>query len=209
LGRQRKILCYGDSNTWGFDPRSGSRFPEEIRWPGVLGRCLGQGYWLIEDGLNGRTLCAFGMEGDPLNGCQHLPSAVEAHRPLDLAVVCLGINDLFVNPGVPLEELADELSAALRAARRIDPPIRLLVLSPLPVNADLTNPEYREQVQKSRRLPAVIRRAAARQGASFLDPSQMIAASSRDGVHIEAEQHVALGRHLCALVPEILARRPE
>ena len=51
----RTILCYGDSNTWGSDPETGERFEEEVRWPGVLRRALGNGYHVIEEGLPGRT----------------------------------------------------------------------------------------------------------------------------------------------------------
>jgi lysophospholipase L1-like esterase len=119
-GRELKFLCYGDSNTWGYSPQDGSRFPEETRWPGVLRRCLGQGYALIEDGLNGRTLCAFGTGGDPLNGSQHLPSIVGAHRRLDLVIVYLGINDLFVDPRVSVNVMAEELAATMEAIRRVD-----------------------------------------------------------------------------------------
>ena len=55
----KSILCYGDSNTWGCVPlreRSGlCAFPLTKRWPGVLRRELGDGYWVVEEGLNGRT----------------------------------------------------------------------------------------------------------------------------------------------------------
>jgi hypothetical protein len=55
----RTILCYGDSNTWGCIPLTGpeapSRFPPDERWPGVLRRGLGDRYWVVEEGLNGRT----------------------------------------------------------------------------------------------------------------------------------------------------------
>ena len=32
---RRRLLCYGDSNTYGYDPRSylGGRYPDSIRWP--------------------------------------------------------------------------------------------------------------------------------------------------------------------------------
>ena len=49
------ILCYGDSNTWGRKPIEDARFPLDERWPGVLRQQLGSGYWVIEEGLNGRT----------------------------------------------------------------------------------------------------------------------------------------------------------
>jgi lysophospholipase L1-like esterase len=40
----KTVLCYGDSNTWGFDPETGERFPEDVRWPGVLRAKLGDEY---------------------------------------------------------------------------------------------------------------------------------------------------------------------
>ena len=50
-----RILCYGDSNTWGYTPISKKRYPANIRWTGVLQNLLGKDFWIIEEGLNGRT----------------------------------------------------------------------------------------------------------------------------------------------------------
>ena len=59
LTPMKNILCFGDSNTWGCVPLEGPvparRFPPATRWPGVLRRELGDGYWVVEEGLNGRT----------------------------------------------------------------------------------------------------------------------------------------------------------
>ena len=62
----KTILCYGDSNTHGTLPidfdlletsfiSSRYRLPREKRWTGILQRELGSGYYVIEEGLNGRT----------------------------------------------------------------------------------------------------------------------------------------------------------
>ena len=55
----KTILCYGDSNTWGCIPLTGAHPPRRYgpaqRWPGVLRRELGNGFWIVEEGLNGRT----------------------------------------------------------------------------------------------------------------------------------------------------------
>jgi lysophospholipase L1-like esterase len=50
-----RILCYGDSNTWGYDPATQDRLDRDVRWPGVLRSALGEGYEIIEEGLGGRT----------------------------------------------------------------------------------------------------------------------------------------------------------
>ena len=49
-----KILAYGDSNTWGFDPRTKDRYDKATRWTGILqSRC--KDAMIVEEGLNGRT----------------------------------------------------------------------------------------------------------------------------------------------------------
>ena len=50
------IVCFGDSNTHGAhpDPAVGGRHPRDVRWPGVMRAALGEGYEVIEEGLNGR-----------------------------------------------------------------------------------------------------------------------------------------------------------
>jgi len=199
-----KILCYGDSNTWGFSPVNGSRFPEDIRWPGVLRRCLGEGFTVIEDGLNGRTLCAFRMEGDPLNGSEHLITLLKAHRHLDLLILYLGINDLFVDPRLPVAVMAEELEKVIGNVRDVRASIPVLVLAPLPVNIGREyHAYYHEQIEKSLKLIAAFESFSAQKGCQFLDPSQVISASRHDGVHIEAEEHIKLGLHLCVLLQDL------
>jgi hypothetical protein len=49
------IVAFGDSNTWGYDPATGGRFPRAQRWTNVLQRELGADFEVIAEGLNGRT----------------------------------------------------------------------------------------------------------------------------------------------------------
>ncbi len=90
----KTILCYGDSNTYGYDPVSGGRFDHNIRWPGVLRNDLGDGWWVIEEGCGGRTT----VWEDPIerhkDGSAYLPACLHSHGPLDLIVIMLGTNDL-------------------------------------------------------------------------------------------------------------------
>ena len=108
----KNVLCFGDSNTWGFMPESISlpcpeRHPHDVRWTGVLARELGGGYRVIEEGQNGRTT----VHDDPFalarNGKTVLPAILESHKPLDLVVLMLGTNDLKAVYGVSPGEIAD------------------------------------------------------------------------------------------------------
>ena len=65
----KTVLCFGDSNTFGYDPQgvaSGTRFryPVDVRWPGVLHELLGPDWRIVEEGLCGRST----VHRDPFEG---------------------------------------------------------------------------------------------------------------------------------------------
>ncbi len=90
----KHLLCFGDSNTWGYVPGSGQRFPLQVRWPGVLQARLGSRWRVIEEGLNGRTTIHQDPERDGRNARLFLGPLLESHAPLDLLILMLGTNDL-------------------------------------------------------------------------------------------------------------------
>ena len=101
-----EVLCYGDSNTWGADPATSTRFDRDIRWPGVLQKALGAGYHVIEEGLGGRTT----VWEDPIeghkNGKEYLIPCLATHSPLDLVIIMLGTNDLKVRFSATAQDIA-------------------------------------------------------------------------------------------------------
>ncbi len=90
----RTVLCYGDSNTWGFDPARQRRFPRELRWPGRLQAALGADWHVVEEGLNGRTTTLDSPLAPGKNGLSYLAPCRDSHAPLDCVVIYLGTNDL-------------------------------------------------------------------------------------------------------------------
>lgn len=90
----KSILCYGDSNTYGLMPDSPDRYPRDVRWTGILQKKLGEDYYVIEEGLSGRTT----LWDDPIeehkNGKKYLLPCLDSHKPVDLVILMLGTNDL-------------------------------------------------------------------------------------------------------------------
>ena len=94
---KKRILCFGDSNTWGYIPNTDhQRFDENSRYPKVLQKLLGEDYEIIEEGLNSRTLKSEDLRPgkDNKNGSKHLIPCLEAHDPIDLIILMIGINEL-------------------------------------------------------------------------------------------------------------------
>ena len=89
----KRILCFGDSNTWGLIPGTDKRFADGVRWTSIIRNDLEQsGYEIIEEGLCGRTTVfedpdRIGRAGDKL-----LPVFLESHAPLDMVIIMLGTN---------------------------------------------------------------------------------------------------------------------
>ena len=102
----KTVLCFGDSNTWGYSPVDGTRYPLDIRWTGVLQKSLGVDYRIIEEGLNGRTTFINEDERPLRSGSDVLQIILESHRPLDFVIIMLGTNDLKVEFNLSVEEIA-------------------------------------------------------------------------------------------------------
>jgi lysophospholipase L1-like esterase len=117
----RTILRYGDSNTRGFDPEPGERFPEDVRWPGVLRTRLGDDYRVIEEGLSGRTtVWDDPIEGVHKNGRTYLRPCLESHSPVDLIALMLGTNDLKKRFGSSASDIAQGRARGRRSRGALD-----------------------------------------------------------------------------------------
>jgi len=193
-----RILCFGDSNTWGFESGTGLRYDPSIRWPGVLQSLLGPAYTVVEEGLNGRTT----VWEDPLmpgrNGKEYLLPCIESHRPFDLLVIALGTNDLKIKFSASPQDIARGIATLVKIVRAAatewpgNAP-RVLLIAPPPVGK-LT--EFSEMfagaAEKSSRLSAWVERTAGELDCEFLDAASLIAADDRDGIHLNADAHKTL-----------------
>jgi len=93
-----RILCYGDSNTWGYVPETGKRYPAESRYTGILQADLDKlfenRYLVTEDGLVSRTMISNSSIKAGRNGSEHLIPALDKNDPLDNLVLMIGTNEL-------------------------------------------------------------------------------------------------------------------
>jgi lysophospholipase L1-like esterase len=206
----KTVLCYGDSNTWGYDPAKEDRFPPEQRWTGVLAQTLGQEYRVIEEGLNGRTT----VWEDPIegykNGQAYLIPCLESHRPFDLITIMLGTNDLKKRFSLSAFDIAEGAGvlAGIALASAAGPGGKapeVLLIAPPPV-ARLTGfaEMFEGSEPKSLRFPQHYQRVAQERGCRFFNAGDVIHSSDLDGIHFEAGEHRKLGQALAGAIREIL-----
>jgi len=207
----KTVLCYGDSNTWGYMPGTGERFPADVRWTGVLQRELSDDYQVIEEGLNGRTI----VWDDPIegykNGKDYLIPCLESHRPINLVVMMLGTNELKLRFSLSAYDIAEGVRVLVDIVRKSEAgldggPPALLLMAPPPV-AKLT--EYSEMFEgaeaKSRKFGEHYGRIAEEEGCDFFDTSVVIVSSDIDGIHLAEGEHQKLGKAVAKVVRKILS----
>jgi lysophospholipase L1-like esterase len=194
------IVAFGDSNTWGYDPATGTRFAPRTRWTGAMAAALGPEHRVIEEGLNGRTTVFVDPIEPDRRGADYLPPCLRSHAPLDLVIIALGCNDMKARFNVSAAEIAygAERLVMLALAEPVGPkgrPPRVLLVAPPPV-AKLTgfSDMFRGAEAKSRDLAQRYAEVAERRGVGFVDAGQFIHCSDLDGIHYEADQHAVLGR---------------
>ena len=201
----KTILCYGDSNTWGAVPATGQRHPEDVRWTGILARELGAEYRIVEDGLSGRTT----VWDDPFegyrNGLDGLGYSIHSTKPIDLAVVMLGSNDLnytdaygyYKGLGVLTDHLlhAQVFYPARQSVFRGEP--KILLVSPITLHPDVARlrPEIHlsDKYADSCQFAAYTRRLAEEKGVPWMDAAEFAEPSVLDCLHMDAENHRILG----------------
>lgn len=210
----KNILCYGDSNTWGYNPDTGKRLNNNKRWPGILSNDLGRGYRVIEEGLNGRTT----VWDDPFhggfkNGRDYLIPCLASHKPLDLVILFLGTNDLKMRFSLTPSEVTHGIRVLtdiiLKSEAGIDekPPELLLIAPPLIKTArhfTRFSEEFEKGEEKSVKLGEYYKEVAEEFGCEFIDASQVVKASALDGIHLDENGHIDLGREIAKIVKNTL-----
>ena len=210
----KNILCFGDSNTWGYSPQDGSRFPPNVRWTGTLQKTLGIDYNIIEEGLNGRTtfINEEGEDARPFrSGSDVFSMILESHRPLDLVTIMLGTNDLKLEFNLSVEEIAQGVKElceiVLNSEYLIDNPPKLLLISPIHIGSTIQpdQEEFFEQArEKSYRFSEHYQRVAEELGIHFLDAAKIVSPSDGEGVHWDADQHIKFGKELSNLIRQLI-----
>ena len=219
----KTILCYGDSNTHGtkgidfdlmdtdFIP-SHYRYPREKRWTGVLQSELGNGFIVIEEGLNGRTTVFNDpIEGLYKNGHAYLTPCLESHAPIDLVILMLGTNDLKTKFSVSAFDIAMGLGVLVDTINKSGTGVdgnkpETLILCPPPLGK-LTFLEGLfgdEGIKKSQELSKYYKKIANLHGCHFMDTAGIIKTSDVDGVHYEPEELVKLGKEVAKIAARIL-----
>ena len=201
----RRILCYGDSNTWGFVPSSDrDRYPVSIRYPRVLASLLGDEYEVIEEGLPGRTVLLDNKIENVgnRNGSLVFGQLVYSHLPLDYVLIMLGTNDL--KPPVKgrvkecvnaLENIYLDMINKKLGGRMKDIP-KIIIVAPSIVGSGGNDDD--EILEESKLFNKEYERLAKRNNCLFVNNDGLVTGS--DDIHLTIESHKLLARKVYEVI---------
>lgn len=208
---KKRIVCFGDSNTWGHIAADGGRYDEDTRWPCRLQRMLGDGYAVIEEGQNGRTTVWDDPVENRLAGLTYLWPCMETHHPFELLIVMLGTNDTKTYFSMQPENIARAAGRLVETAQKspFGPDGRapeVLLVAPIRIAEENDCPQLfgHQAAEKSKGFTAAFRATAELFGCHFLDAAEFANPDPTDGIHLDAAGHAALAKAMYDKVKEIL-----
>ena len=214
MRENKRIVCFGDSLTWGYDPENRIRFSADIRWPMVMQKILGDEYNVIEEGQNGRTIATDDPAEGEKNGLKYIGPCLESHTPFDFLIIMLGINDCKRKFAYSSMDIAGEMQIFLEKVQaynhfRCKDAFKVLLVSPPPVSEAIRDSwlgdsfGFENAVKVSNELADWYKSLADMYGCEYLDATEYVKASEVDGVHLDAEGQMKLG----TVIAECIKRR--
>lgn len=206
----KTVLCYGDSNTYGYNPENGLRYSKEIRWTTILGKILGSEYEIIEEGLNGRTTAYDREDGAFKNGLTPLSAILGSHKPLDYIVYMLGTNDCNKDLKLDVNDIKDGMEKIIKTTifdmsfMQKNMP-KIIIVVPAAIKDDYKNSPLAYQldddsIKKSKTIAPLYKELCDKYNLEYLDCTDILEVSSIDSEHLTVDGHNKLAHLLKEII---------
>lgn len=206
----KQIVCFGDSNTYGYIPGQGGRFDEQTRWTALLAQKLAsKGYEVIEQGCNGRTTVFDDPKSPERNGSKVLERLFKTLPQPSHMIIMLGTNDCKRQFHADAADITEGMALLVSMIHLywVDTEIWLLSPAPLAEGAveEANGAQFSaEGIRHSHELAAHYRELARTHNCHFLCVGDLVSVDPSDGVHLNAASHRKLAEALEGLLaPQI------
>ena len=191
----KKILCFGDSNTFGFNPNTGLRFDKDTRWSGILSNLCSSQAEITEAGMNNRTAFSNNPLGKKLTGYKIIQDYLK--QDFDYIILQIGINDLHITYNPTYEEFEKGLSDFVRLVKVRQPNAKIILLIPSVIKQKVLKGYFRlmfdkNSIEKSKFLPEIYKKVADYFYCEIIDLNKVAEVSDIDGIHYEAKEHLKI-----------------
>ncbi len=198
----KKIICYGDSNTFGYNPKDGSRFDENTRWTSVLQKKLGAEYEVINEGMCDRTGFVNNPKGFLFSSPEHFPKYIAESGNIDFLILWIGTNDLQCLYNINLSSFEDGLENLIKLAKTKAE--KIIIISPVILNEKILEGAFSYQfdqtsIVKSKNVGILYQKLAEIYNCIYFDVNKLVKPSDFDGLHYDENSHKIIAENLAQL----------
>ena len=199
----KKIICYGDSNTFGFNPKDGSRFDENTRWSGILKSKLAEEYEVLEAGANNRTGFVNNPAGELYSAQKHFPKLIAKQKDFELLILAIGTNDLQFLFNANFDNIENGLENLIKIAKTKTK--RIIIVPSVILDNNILSHGFKSQfdkasIEKSKTIGKIYIKIANKYNCEIFDFNNFVKPSELDGLHYTPESHKIIAEKLIEFI---------
>ncbi|MCR5260661.1 MAG: hypothetical protein K6C94_02365 [Candidatus Gastranaerophilales bacterium] len=189
----KNILCYGDSNTFGYNSKDNSRYDENTRWTALLQKNLGTEYNVINEGMPNRTGFVDNPDGVLFSSQKHFPETLQKTDSVDCLILAVGTNDLMFKYNITFDTIEKGLNNLIKIAK--EKTDNIIIIPPTIMNENiLTNGLFgtmfdKKSIEKSKKAGKIFKQIADKNNCRYFDINEFAAPSDFDGLHYDKNSH--------------------
>jgi len=202
----KKILCYGDSNTFGYNPYDASRYDVHTRWTAILQNILGNKYLVIEEGGCDRTGIADNDKGFEFSAQKHFPKLLSETGKVDILVLWIGTNDLQFKYNLNFEQIEKGLEKLILTAKNYAQ--KIVFIPSVELSDNILDGFFSFQfdkgsVLKSEKMSEIYKKLSKTYNLEYFDINKFVKPSPNDGLHYDANGHKIIAQKLSEFLLKI------
>jgi len=200
-----KILCYGDSNTYGFIPGSGARYDKNSRWSGLLVQFLPDKFEIIEEGMNNRTGFFKNPEGLKQSGGDYLPIFLQNNKDIDICILNLGTNDAQIFYNLNRENTKSGLLNLINSIKNVNKKTQIIIIPPVKITENILNSWFsvmfdNSSIEKINNVFPFFEKTAKENNCLYFDFNKFTQPSEIDGLHYTKDAHKIIAQNLAKYI---------
>ena len=191
----KKIIFYGDSNTYGYNPigfSMGMRYPEDLRWTTKVQKNFKGEYDVIEEGQNGRFIPALPNES------KFVENLTKNLVHGDMLFIMLGTNDILFancpNANIAIQRMKSLIDWFVNKVIEFT----VIVVGPVPISSDFQG--VRECHTESIKMNSGFRTICMKSGVKYFDAGEWNISLACDGVHFSQGGHQGFANHVIDII---------
>ena len=201
----KNILCYGDSNTFGYNPKDNSRYDENTRWTALLQKNLGAEYNVINEGMPNRTGFVDNPEGVLFSSQKHFPETLLKFEGVYILILAIGTNDLMFQYNISFDTVEKGLNNLVKTAK--EKTNNIIIIPPTIMNEDVLNGYFSSMfdetsIVKSKEVGKIFKQTAIQNGCQYFDINEFVAPCAFDGLHYDEKSHKLIADKLTEFIKD-------